>query len=199
MKKKFSYITLSIFHNCELHIFAQNLQNNAEYKEEFRKGIISLKQDTLNISQYFDSTLGARFEKFTFWSSSHYPHTVFFMSNLPDGYNNFARCISRELNCPWTSIEACINEREESKCCFEHIDSLGNHRIVYSLKEDRWTFCDLGIPLDFENLDYYKCRTIKKRMNFEIIVEYLAKLGINLWDIDSEVSRCMTFERTAWQ
>ena len=68
MKKKFSHITLSIFHNCELHIFAQNLQNNAEYKEEFRKGIISLKQDTLNISQYFDSTLGARFEKFTFWS-----------------------------------------------------------------------------------------------------------------------------------
>ena len=81
---------------------------------------------------------------------------------------------------------------------FQYISHDGKERIIYALEEDRWVFYEEGEPLSFENTDYYKRRIIKKRINNEIILEYLSKCGINLFDIDTDVDQCMTLERNAW-
>ena len=70
--------------------------------------------------------------------------------------------------------------------------------MVLALKEDRWTFFQQGEPLPFENLEYYNNKRIKDRMNFAIIKEYLLKMGIDFYKIDSSVSDCTTYIRTEW-
>ena len=67
-----------------------------------------------------------------------------------------------------------------------------------AIKEDRWTFIQQGHPLPFENIDYYNKRRMKDRINFEIIKEYLLKLGIDFYKIDSSINECTTYIRTEW-
>ena len=198
MKNNFNFLTLSVFHNCEFEEFTSNLLNGFGYKRDFKKGIISVNPDVLNVEQYFDPLPGGHYEKYSWWCSKLYPDTVFLMSNLQDGMSRYCESFAMDLDCPLTLIRTSHQAPFESLYWFEHIDAEGHQRLVYALREDRWVFCDLGEPLPFENLDYYKRRIIKQRINFDIIVEYLSKMGINLWDIDSEVTQCMTFERTAW-
>ena len=91
------------------------------------------------------------------------------------------------------------SSKSEYNCFwFQYIYPDGKERIIYALKEDRWVFYEEGELLPFENPDYYKRRKIKDRINNDIIIEYLSKCGIDLFDIDSNVDQCMTLERTAW-
>jgi hypothetical protein len=46
--------------------------------------------------------------------------------------------------------------------------------------DDKMEFLQSGIPLWFENIDYYKKRKIKDRINKAILIEYAYKLGIDL-------------------
>jgi len=57
-------------------------------------------------------------------------------------------------------------------------------RVVYSHVETKWEFYESGPIQAFENIEYYKQRKIRDRLNNEIINEYMAKLGFNIWSKD---------------
>lgn len=55
-------------------------------------------------------------------------------------------------------------------------------RSISAINENGWKFEQYGVIQDFENLEYYKSRQIKKRFNFNILKEYLNSLDINASD-----------------
>lgn len=56
-------------------------------------------------------------------------------------------------------------------------------RYVLCYQDPQWVFYEEGEPLGFENVELYKSRLKKKRLNKEIILQYLNHLG---WDILDE-------------
>ena len=65
-------------------------------------------------------------------------------------------------------------------------------------KEERWIFYEYGTPLVIENEKYYKNKLIKKRLNNDIIAEYLKKVGVNIWEIDHSIINCVTYTQKEW-
>ena len=62
-------------------------------------------------------------------------------------------------------------------------DPLNGHRVIQArmTESGRMQLFQYGDPLPFENPDYYKRRRVLDRFNREIMLEYLANLGIDPW------------------
>ena len=71
-------------------------------------------------------------------------------------------------------------------------------RKIMAYEEDKWIFYEEGSPLDIEDENNYKNRVIKKRLNSDIIVEYLNKIGIDLWEIDKSIIYSTTYVQKEW-
>lgn len=56
-------------------------------------------------------------------------------------------------------------------------------RYVLCYQDPQWVFYEEGEPLEFEDVELYKSRLKKNRLNREIILKYLKRLG---WDIMNE-------------
>ena len=195
-------LTLSIFEKCSFDEFTSMIEKDESISADLRKGIINIyKKDYFNIENYFNPMYGSRLpQSFTLWNSKYYPQTTFLTANIDDGFLKMCQSFQKKMHCPFTRINLSNkNYPPESMYWFQHIKPSGEERLVYANKEDRWIFYEEGKPLPFENEAYYKRRIIKERLNYDIIVEYLSKMGINLLDIDEGVTNCMTFERTAWE
>ena len=54
------------------------------------------------------------------------------------------------------------------------------------------------VPLYFENICNYKNKYIKRRLNDDIIIEYLKKLGIDLWEIDQSIVNSTAYKQNRW-
>jgi hypothetical protein len=63
---------------------------------------------------------------------------------------------------------------------FQYYNS-GKERTVYAISDEgKWEFFQKGEILSFENEAYYKRRSISNRLNEEILLEYLQKMGVDL-------------------
>ena len=74
----------------------------------------------------------------------------------------------------------------------------GYVRTVYAIKEFKWVFYEHGLPAYFEDLNNYKARRIKDRLNSRIIINYLEKQGINLLDVDIDIKKSISYIQTSW-
>ena len=63
-----------------------------------------------------------------------------------------------------------------------HYYSSTKCRHILCYQDPQWVFYEDGAPLEFENVELYKLRLKKKRLNKEIILQYLNHLGWNLLD-----------------
>lgn len=199
MNTSFDFFTLSIFIDCKFEQIIESLKRHPYYLNEIGTDVIEIYKDSLQIERYFNPTPGGHYEKFTWWTNKLYSNKVFLISNLCDGLYSTSKVIREFSHCSLIKIAMSTSTKNEYNCFwFQYIYPDGKERIIYALKEDRWVFYEEGELLPFENPDYYKRRKIKDRINNDIIIEYLSKCGIDLFDIDSNVDQCMTLERTAW-
>ena len=199
MNTSFDFFTLSIFIDCEFDEFTKELINRPYYKEAITSNKVLIYKDKLEISRYFNPAPGGHYEIFSWWHNRLYPKIVFLSSNMSDGLEGISNKMRELLNCTLVQIRMSIVSINALGCFwFQYIYPDGKERVIYALKEDRWVFYEEGDILPFENPDYYKRRRIRDRINNEIIIEYLAKCGINFYDIDSDVDQCMTLERKKW-
>ena len=199
MTDNFSFFTFSVFFGCTFEEFS-----DAVMKSEFYKGLIEndkaylIPHDDVCLDRYFEPEIGATLEQFTWWSSELYPNIVFLSSNQGDGLYSGCYNLRKRLKCTSMNCTVATKNCPYPKMSFDYTNADGEERVVMALKEDRWTFFQRGEPLPFENLDYYNNRRIKDKINFEIIKEYLLKLGIDFYKMDSSVNDSTTFVRTAW-
>lgn len=68
---------------------------------------------------------------------------------------------------------------------FMRRDPVRGHRILQAHMDynGRFKLFQYGDPISIENPDYYKRRRILDRFNREIMLEYLANLGVDPWDL----------------
>ena len=199
MTDNFCFFTFSLFRGCSFSEFS-----NAVINSPFYGGLIHHKKahlkthDKLFIDNYLNPEIGCVLAKFSWWTSELYPNIVFLSSNCADGLQTGCYSFQNILKCSCIDYSVSTDQCYYQKNHFEHISSDGKERLVMALKEDRWTFYQEGEVLPFENPDYYNNRKIKDRMNFSVIKEYLFKIGIDFYRIDTNVCDCTTYIRTEW-
>lgn len=93
---------------------------------------------------------------------------------------------------------ALSNETNNPFFKFYYSNSNLEERLIQVYKEDKWVFYEEGIPLSIENINYYKNRLIKKRLNNSVIKEYLLKFGIDFSRIDRDISNGFVYTRKIW-
>lgn len=197
MTNHFSLLTFTVFRGCSMKAFSDAIYNDEFIQELLDSGKAKCYKEELSCDFYADPAIGFCLCRFSWWESSLYPDTVFFMSNYSDGFMTLCYQLWDVLRCECIKCRICRNEYPYPLNDFHYRDSNGNERYVRSMKEDRWSFIEMGEPLPFEDLSLYKNKYIKDRMNMGIIIQYLNNMGISFETMDKEVKECMTFERTA--
>ena len=193
MDNNFELFTFTIFGGCDFLSFTNTVKEVRKTCIEEGKGRILLNID-LDLRQYLNPNLGCHLDCFSWWQSELYPNFVFLTSNQCDGLEVPGRLFRSHLKC--TSMACRVSLSGEYPVnSFWHIDENGNERVVQALKEDRWTFYQKGTPLPFEDLSLYEKKRIKDRINFDIIKQYLNKIGIDYNKMDSNVVHCASFEK----
>lgn len=197
MKEDFGYFRFSIFIGYKFEDFVNMLKES--YKTAIEHGKVQMGAKKLNIEEYFDPISGANMEDFVCWENDLYKDMVFFASKQADGLNSLCYVVRKKLQCAMLQC-ALSNKTSEYepmyRLHFTHTN--GDERIIMAYKEDRWVFYQSGIPLSIENVELYKNRMIKNRINNDIIKDYLLKLNVNLSDIDKNVQNCMALKRIEW-
>lgn len=81
---------------------------------------------------------------------------------------------------------------------FFYSKSPGVERKIMTFWDGIWEFEESGNPIEIEVLNYYKTRLKKKRLNKDIIFEYMRRLGINFYDIDEDITHYLNLIQTRW-
>ena len=195
--KDFNNFNFSVF-ECDFDNFTKAIYNCKWYEQSLLQNKVLIRKQPLNLDEYIDPPHGAHYQKFSWWTTSDYKNKIFFASNCRDGMSSLCQNLSRELGCKLYEFGISKGEEAYYGCIFFYCNKGERERAILAYMEDRWVFWQRGELLPFENPAYYSNRFIKKRLNYDILVEYLGKMGINLFDIDSNVENCMTFERIKW-
>ena len=152
---------------------------------------ISLTKNVFNIEQYFSGAIDKRnpqkkpyakptLEAF-FYSPSSSPEKTIMVSNMRDGWIQLCRVLSKTLKCRYYYFLMDDDLFDEPGNYFESGDGVST-RTVYAIKEDKWVFCSIGDAVSIEDVQHYKKRNIKDRLNKQILIEYCQKLDLSIFD-----------------
>lgn len=140
---------------------------------------------------------GAHFEKVIFYQVNE--SGCIMLSNYADGLASMTHIISSQLD-----VEI-LNFRLSSNTCLYPVNSICSikngeiHRAIYALKENKWIFYNCGNPLWFETVENYESKFIKNRINESILINYCAKLGLDIMDSNFwESDNAVLIERHMW-
>ena len=195
--KDFNNFNFSVF-ECDFESFTDAIYHCKWYEQSLLQKKVLIRKKSLNLDEYINPPHGAHYQKYSWWTTTNNKKNVFFASNHRDGMFSLCKYVSRYLECEYYDFRISKGEESYYGCTFSYCNKGEVEREVLAYMEDRWVFWQEGELLPFENPAYYSNRFIKKRLNYKILVEYLKKMGINLFDIDSNVTNCMTFERLKW-
>ena len=200
MSDKFEFMTFSVFEYGDFKSFTEAVVKLTE--DWILKGKAEINNAEVCLVDYYNPRIGGHLpEKFTCWQSAYYPDKIFFMSNLSDGWHTMCMAIQRQLNFSWAMFE--MSGISSSHSCpmnmFLYSKEPGTERAVLSYYDDtHWVFYDRGEPVEFENVENYKARLKKNRLNKDILMEYMRRMGINFYDIDENIIHYLNFIRTKW-
>ena len=148
------------------------------------------------ISEFIDPSYGGKHDDvFCCWQVSHYPNKIFFISNSGDGRITLCNVLRLKLHCSFYQF-ALSNDNASPFFLFHHSSKQGITRDVLNYKEDRWQFYAKGPINSIEEIEFYKNRKIRERLNKEILLHYLKKMGISFWDIDKSVTDYFIVKRS---
>ncbi len=114
-------------------------------------------------------------------ASSH--GTTAFFTNLEDGWNTMCNILAGRVPGEHVQVRSSIEQDDYPLSDFEVWEGGTSVRYVRAMLEDpSWEFYQRGELRSFEDPANYKKRRIADRLNREILLAYLAKLG---WDLAS--------------
>ena len=193
MKQVLSNFVFSVFKH-------DNMEDIKSLVKEFFGNKIAINkatiiEDAFDINDYIDSFRGnTNNELFSFWKTSEYPDFIFFTSNYGDGRFTLCNVIHQRLKCNY--IQCTLRDGNDviaPAYLFHYANEKFEERDILVYKESKWVFYEKGHCLPFEDVDLYKKRRIKKRLNCEIIIKYLHKYGIVFDKIDSNITESFTY------
>ncbi len=165
------------------------------FETDFLSGSASLTENDFDISKFYAPTYDYHIEEVAcFWKTESYPNKIFFTASIIDGWYTLCNVLHRRLHCGFVQ---CLfsNERDSQGYSFHYGGADGRERDVLAYKDPRWVFYEEGDPLDFEDLNLYKSRLVRDRLNSKILIEYLKRMGIDFEKIDMGITESFTFVR----
>lgn len=123
---------------------------------------------------------GAHAKRAVFFEPASAPGTTAFVANLEDGWFTLFNVLSSRV--PREHVFVRSSDSDDYPIGEFRVCSQGRTvRYVRAMREDpSWEFLEKGDPQLFEDLGHYKNRRIAKRLDREILVSYLRRLG---WDL----------------
>lgn len=116
-----------------------------------------------------------------FYSSMGLPGSCIFVPDGQDGWQTLVNLLSRTLRCTTYRISTSLASVEypfNSVTVYERGEPV---RIVQAMLDgERWAFYTQGGILDFEDPAHYRKRKIAARLDRDIVVSYLDRLGIDV-------------------
>ncbi len=126
---------------------------------------------------------GAHLFKVVIYSSLVAQNRSIIITNLADGWNSLAHLVAREHNCFQIQIISTLLDVLFPINRFEVWRSGVSVRSVLAMRDtDEWKFFQKGEPEFFEDKNYYNTKLKKNKLNREIIVRYIERIGINIRD-----------------
>lgn len=105
------------------------------------------------------------------------------VTNLADGWNSLAWLISKEHPSRQLQIRSSRKDDEYPVHELQIVSRGQEERLVRVMRDsDRWEFFERGPRRDFEDIEGYSARLVRKRLDRPKIVSYLHALG---WDVES--------------
>lgn len=186
----FSYLELEM---DTLYLVLDGLYAN-EKKYILKKGPFKM---SLPIRQ---ATGGRYFPKVVFFIPKCCKNKTIMISNYADGWMTLGNKISNESSTFHYNFRLSKNVNENFINSLMYWNSGKNQRVIYTMKDPKWMFYEQGDTLWFEELENYQKRLIKDRLNFEILVSYCKKLGINILDNDffNSEENAIYLEQISW-
>ncbi len=152
---------------------------NKKYELQFKEFVLD--------DFYYDSPPkgGGHLKKVAFFNPKICSAKLIMFSNSGDGWITLANFISSQLNCEHITFYLTIKDNNDTQNMFVYRNAQEEERVVYTMmEENKWVFYQDGKIQNFENLEFYKKRQIKDRLNFGILVDYCNKLGLNITNDD---------------
>ena len=171
------------------------------FKERIKKGEVNSFRSKKDINDIFDEfeylrkTKAKRISmneysyKAFFFNPSIKPDKVIMISSLEDGWYTLCNVISNSLKSGFYLFTLSADGVSDPQNAFHYVnkaEGISTERVVYSMKDGKWVFFEKGEPLQFENLENYKQKIIKKRLTKEILIDYCKEIELpieqeNFW------------------
>ena len=189
----FNNFSLTIFDFSEIAIFCDAIKE--VFKEDFEVGTASLRTNGFEIEKYFNPSIGGEMdEECGFWKTRLYPNKIFFTASIIDGWYTLCNVLHRRLHCNFVQYKF-SNVKDYPAYHLHYVGADGGERHILAYKDPRWVFYDVGNPLDYEDLNQYKNRLVRDRLNNKILIEYMKRVGVDFEKIDAEIIESYTFIR----
>lgn len=143
---------------------------DGEINETIIKNYLNLKQEPTQI-------------KCIFWpSNTKNTEVTVFLTTMPDGWQTLINMLVRDSKFKIIRVTFSGNDKALHFASFQ--ESINNFDRLIQVYYDfnKWVFYEEGEVLSIENKMYYLQRKIKERLTNSIIVEYLLKSGIDIFD-----------------
>ena len=132
------------------------------------------------INEYYIQQYNAPCTQFILYAPKSNPHTTIMYANIIDGYDKLINFVAKKCEMDYYKISIYDGTSQMMEAYHFHFYSSTKCRHILCYKDPQWVFYEEGNPLDFENVELYKLRLKKKRLNKEIILQYLNCLGWNM-------------------
>ena len=107
------------------------------------------------------------------------PGTTICYTNMSNGWGEVFDGNSQSLGFKVYHCRICDEQMDAYHfACFDGLQK----RYLLCYQDPQWVFYEEGEPLKFENVELYKSRLKKNRLNKEILLQYLNCLGWNIMD-----------------
>ena len=142
---------------------------------------------------------GAHFEKVYFFAPKSCDDKCVMFSNYSDGLSSLVYQITYSLKIKAYSFRIGTDDFPDAINAFGYIENGTERRTVYAMKDPKWKFYCQGEVQPFEDEKLYRARTIKQKLNKDILIAYCVKLGFDIRDDDFwESKQSILLERLSW-
>ncbi|MDD5974697.1 MAG: hypothetical protein PUC14_03035 [Bacteroidales bacterium] len=176
-----------------LTFFPENLTEILnKFKSVYEQKFVIKTINKKSVDNFYIQAYSSEDVKFILYSPKSNPNTTIMYANIADGYIRRVKKLSELYDQEYYNVVICTkNEERLDGYNFRYYSST-NCRVVLCYQDYQWIFYEEGTPLPFENVELYKSRLKKKRLNKEVILQYLKYLGWdltdkNIWLTDKEI------------
>jgi hypothetical protein len=192
---KFEYFTFSCF-DCSLEQIKSFSQSQWGKCEKYK---IYSKPFKFDLYESKPLNGGAHFEKVYFFSPKNYKDICVMFSNYSDGLSSLVYQITFELKITAYCFRITVIDSFETLNSFACVSNGDEIRTVYTMRDPRWVFYSQGEIQWFEDVEFYKRKIIKTRLNKDILISYCVKLGFDITDDEFwESDQSFLVERLKW-